>query len=463
MPRPMSNTISNSNPDIDLPSELLNSAPARSRFDHLCSRLSSCRLRSVALTKTLTAEDQVVQASAEASPIKWHLAHTTWFFEAFILKPFLPAYSVFSEHFDFCFNSYYESLGERLARERRGLLTRPTLEEVHQYRVHVDAALMRLNDGLWESDCRLQALIEIGIAHEEQHQELMLTDILALFALQPLLPAYAVGVDESRAESSSTSSLRAGPECRETSSEMLDFAEGIVKTGHTDTHSFAFDNESPEHTTLLHPFRIASELVTNAQWLEFVNDDGYRQASLWLSEGWQWAQSNRICAPGYWSWTEEGWHQMTLLGSLPVRGDAPVCHVSFYEADAFAKWSAKRLPTEFEWEHAVKQSGVEVQPRAHLAQNLIPTAVEAAQGGKLNQAFGEVWQWTSSAYLPYPGYRAPSTALGEYNGKFMCSQMVLRGSSFATAAGHSRSTYRNFFYPHQRWQFTGLRLAEDAS
>ncbi len=425
----------------------------------LLARLASCRHRSVTLMATLTAEDQVAQASVEASPIKWHLAHTTWFFETFVLKQYLPSYHVFSEQFDFCFNSYYESVGERLSRDRRGLLTRPTLEEVHQYRNHVNSALSRLDEELLQTEAFLRGLLELGIAHEQQHQELMLTDILALFALQPLLPAYdSVPADTCEASGYSWDHQKQDPHCA-----MVEFEGGISKTGHKYEDGFAFDNELPEHDSLLYPFCIASDLVSNAQWIDFINDDSYHNASLWLSDGWQWVQANRICAPGYWNWTDEGWQQMTLLGRLPVRCNAPVCHVSFYEADAFAKWSGKRLPTEFEWEYAAKECGWTVSPLMHSARKLTPTPVEVGERCKLKQAFGEVWQWTSSAYLPYPGYRSPVSAIGEYNGKFMCSQMVLRGSSFATPPGHARVTYRNFFYPHQRWQFTGLRLAEDAT
>ena len=453
---------------------------AREVADELTARLAACRHRSVALTASLTVEDQVAQASVEASPIKWHLAHTTWFFEAFVLKPFLSSYKPFSDQFDYCFNSYYESLGERLSRDRRGLLTRPSLEDVHLYRAHVNAGLLQLDQEILQANTCLRPLLELGIAHEQQHQELMLTDILALFAAQPLLPAYGSEATHNLSAATHTSAISVGDRseveqseinrsevehsevsCCKLPGEMLEFSGCITKTGHKCEDGFAFDNESPEHDALLQPFRIATNLVTNAQWIEFINDDGYRNASHWLSDGWQWAQSNRIGAPGYWHWTDSGWQQMTLLGRIPVNPNAPVGHVSFYEADAFAKWAGKRLPTEFEWEHAAKECGWTVNHLDTAVHKLIPSPLEATQRCKLKQAFGDLWQWTSSAYLPYPGYRPPESAIGEYNGKFMCSQMVLRGSSFATPPGHTRVTYRNFFYPHQRWQFTGLRLAED--
>ncbi len=427
------------------------------KLETVYDRVDNCRRRSLALTTRLTIEDQVAQANAEASPTKWHLAHTTWFFEKFILSQYLPSYQSYCQDFDFCFNSYYESIGNRLARDTRGLLTRPSLQEIYRYRAHVDAGLKRLSKQEIVHGSSLRVLLELGIAHEQQHQELMLTDILALFAAQPLLPAYEVAVTHTVA--------RAGTDSKSTptAADFIEFAGCVTQAGHSSQNEFAFDNEAPEHAALIHPFRIAARLVNNGEWVHFINDDGYRNAKLWLSDGWAWVQKNSINAPGYWHCTDEGWKQMTLLGLQPVSSDEPVCHVSFYEADAFAKWSGKRLPTEFEWEHSVRECGCPVDKSASVACKFIPASVDMSQLYKLKQAFGDLWQWTSSPYMPYPGYTAPSGAIGEYNGKFMCSQMVLRGSSFATPPDHARVTYRNFFYPQQRWQFTGLRLAENAS
>ena len=388
----------------------------------------------------LSPEDQVVQANDDASPTKWHLAHVTWFFETFLLKPYLPSYSLFDERFPFCFNSYYEAEGARQPRQARGLLTRPTSAEVMAYRAHVDWGLEALvsDDALMAPDVR--ALIEVGINHEQQHQELLLTDVLSLFASQPLQPAYSEAIPK-----------RGGgvaPLC-------FTFHEGdIQEIGHPGA-GFSFDNEEPRHRALLQPFGLADRLVTNQEWSDFIADAGYRTASLWLADGWNTVKANGWTAPLYWQAGESGWRQMSLYGLQPVDPSAPVCNISYYEADAFARWTGHRLPTEFEWEHAARAGGETA--RNDAPRHLAPVAAD----GRDRQMFGQVWQWTQSAYLPYPGYKAAPGAIGEYNGKFMCGQHVLRGSSCATPPGHERITYRNFFYPHQRWQFTGLRLASD--
>jgi ergothioneine biosynthesis protein EgtB len=369
----------------------------------------------------LSPEDQIVQSMPDASPTKWHRAHTTWFFEQFLLVPSLANYQVFDERFAFLFNSYYVSAGPRHARPQRGLVTRPNAAEVTAYRVHVDAGVERLiataAPDLIE---RLAPVIEIGLNHEQQHQELMLTDILHAFAQNPTAPAY----------DSSWTAPRAHPP----SDAYASLPEGIHRIGHQ-ADGFSFDNEGPAHRILIEPVRIASSLVTNAQWQAFMADGGYATPTLWLSDGWAAAQNDGWEAPGCWRRVDGAWHQMTLAGLKPIDPGAPVCHVSYYEADAFARWSGKHLPTEAEWE-------------------------VAARAGLIDDADGIVWQWTRSAYAPYPGYRAVEGALGEYNGKFMINQMVLRGSSLATPTGHARVTYRNFFYPPHRWQFTGLRLAD---
>jgi len=369
----------------------------------------------------LSPEDQVVQSMADASPTKWHRAHTTWFFEQFLLAPNVPGYKTFDERFAFLYNSYYVSAGPRHARPKRGLITRPTADEVAAYRAHVDAAVERMLEKSELADLkRLLSIVEIGLNHEQQHQELIITDILHALAQNPTAPAYDGDWKMPRGAIG-----RAG---------FVQIPHGIHTIG-DDGSGFAFDNERPTHQILLQPVKIGRALVTNQEWLDFMTDGGYSTPTLWLSDGWAVVQAEEWNAPFYWQEVDGKWHSMTLGGLQPIDPAAPVCHVSYYEADAFARWSGKHLPTEAEWEIA-------------------------ARGGLLDNAFGIVWQWTRSAYSPYPGYRAVEGALGEYNGKFMINQMVLRGSSLATPEGHSRLSYRNFFYPLSRWQFTGLRLAE---
>jgi ergothioneine biosynthesis protein EgtB len=369
----------------------------------------------------LSPEDQVIQSMPDASPTKWHRAHTTWFFEQFLLVPHLPGYRVFDERFAFLFNSYYVQAGPRHARPQRGLITRPDAAEVAAYRAHVDAAVQRL---LLTADSaaldEIVPVLELGLHHEQQHQELLFTDILHAFAHNPTAPAYDADWQP--------------PAASATAGGFAVLAGGIERIGDDGT-GFAFDNERPAHEVLLAPVRMARTLVTNADWINFIEDGGYRNPALWLSDGWNTVEAQGWSAPGYWRSIDGTWQTMTLGGLRPVDPSAPVCHVSYYEADAYARWTGMHLPTEAEWEVAVRR-------------------------GVLADAFGLVWQWTRSAYAPYPGYQAPAGALGEYNGKFMVNQMVLRGSSFATPAGHARPSYRNFFYPHHRWQFTGLRLVD---
>lgn len=408
----------------------------------LRDRLFETRALSGTLAAPLSDEDQVVQVMDDASPTKWHLAHTTWFFEAFLLKRFLPGYSVFDESFEYCFNSYYESVGPRQPRPKRGLLTRPSAEEVRAYRAFVDAALGRLFDQRLEPEAA--ALIELGINHEQQHQELLLTDILALFAAEPLKPAYR---EASPGVSAGDAAALA----------WVSFDGGIYAVGY-DGAGFAYDNEGPRHEQFLRPFKLATRCVTNAEWIEFIEDGGYRTPTLWLADGWNTVKVQDWRGPLYFEEAEGGYMQMGLNGFRPVDPAAPVTHVSYYEADAFARWAGFRLPTEFEWEVAART--VPLEGRTLGAGHLRPMPTERGQG--LRQMIGDVWEWTGSAYLPYPGFKAAPGAVGEYNGKFMCNQFVLRGGSCVTPEGHVRRTYRNFFYPHQRWQFTGLRLAADA-
>jgi ergothioneine biosynthesis protein EgtB len=387
----------------------------------LATRYRDVRRRTDTLTAPLSPEDQVVQSMPDASPAKWHRAHTTWFFETFLLLPFLPGYRRVREDYAFLFNSYYEAAGPRYARPKRGLLTRPSCTEVGEYRAAVDDAMATL---LRDPPPEVPALLELGLQHEEQHQELLLTDILHALSANPLRPAYDAAWQPPPA--------LLGPP------RMLDGPRGVLAIGH-DAAGFAFDNETPRHPAYLSAFRIADRLVTNGEWLAFMDDGGYRQPLLWMSEGWALCQAEGWDAPLYWDRGEDGWTQFGLGGLCSIDPSRPVIHVSWYEADAFARWAGKRLPTEQEWEAAA---------------TTLPDFADAS---------GTAWQWTGSAYRPYPGFQPWAGAVGEYNGKFMINQMILRGGSLATPPGHTRHTYRNFFASGARWQFSGLRLAEDAA
>ncbi|MTW15997.1 ergothioneine biosynthesis protein EgtB [Rhodoplanes serenus] len=384
----------------------------------LADAYARVRTHTEALAAPLSAEDQVIQSMPDASPTKWHRAHTTWFFEQFVLVPHAPGYRVFDERLAFLYNSYYVAAGPRHARPRRGMITRPSNAEVADYRAHVDAAMARLLADPAALTPALAEVVTIGLNHEQQHQELILTDILHAFGENPIAPAY-------------DPAWRWRPATP--ADGMLSLPEGIHTIGHRGD-GFSYDNEGPAHRVLVGPVGIARGLVTNRDWLAFMADGGYAEAALWLSDGFAAVQAEGWQAPGHWREIDGQWHAVTLGGLRPVEPEAPVCHVSYYEADAFARWAGRHLPSEAEWE-------------------------VAAATGELADAFGVVWQWTRSAYLPYPGYRAADGALGEYNGKFMVNQMVLRGSSLATSPGHARLTYRNFFPPSARWQFTGVRLA----
>jgi ergothioneine biosynthesis protein EgtB len=395
------------------------------------------------LAAPLSPEDQVVQAMPDASPTKWHLAHVTWFFETFILLPHSPNYIVFDERFTFLFNSYYEAVGARHARTDRGLLTRPRLGEVMRYRQHVDTGMESLlAHGSY--DGKVEKLTELGINHEQQHQELMLMDILNLFSRNPLRPSYATTV----------LTFSAGSR-RE---NWLEFEGGLYEVGFNGA-GFAFDHEGPRHKVFVDPFLIANALVTNQEWLVFMADGGYERAELWLSDGIATARTHDWRAPLYW-YSDDGidWRQMTLHGERPINPEDPVGHVSYFEADAYSRWAGKRLPSETEWEIAAERH----MPRGNTLGSafLHPLPVGAENGGP-GQFFGDLWEWTSSPYIAYPGYRTPEGAVGEYNGKFMSGQMVLRGGACVTPDGHISATYRNFFQPHQRWAFSGVRLAED--
>jgi ergothioneine biosynthesis protein EgtB len=412
--------------------------------EQLAHRFAQIREVTRALIAPLSAEDCAVQSMDDASPAKWHLAHTTWYFETFLLEPQLPGYVAFHPAFRVLFNSYYQGVGPQHPRPQRGLLTRPSLDDVLAYRDHVERAM---RDWLAaRPDAASLAVFELGLHHEQQHQELLLMDIKHVFSCSPLLPAYRLRVTPARAaEKPLTWQAHAG---------------GIAEIGHTGG-AFGFDNEFPRHRVLLEPFAIASRPVTCGDYLAFIDDGGYRRPELWLSDGWATLQRLGWSAPLYWQRDGGEWREFTLAGLQPVCAAAPVCHVSYFEADAFARWCGARLPSEAEWETVAadrKPSGNFMESGA-LAP--LPAAPEATTGP--GQLFGDVWEWTRSAYAPYPGYRPPEGAIGEYNGKFMCSQLTLRGGACVTPADHIRATYRNFFYPHQRWAFTGVRLARDVS
>lgn len=385
------------------------------------ARYRSVRADTERLAAPLSAEDQTVQTMPDVSPTKWHRAHTSWFFETFLLGPSLAGYEPFHPAYGYLFNSYYEAVGERYPRPARGLVSRPGVEEITRYRAFVDGAMERLLDG--PVDARVAALTELGLHHEQQHQELLLMDIKHVLSCNPLRPVYDAGCD-------------AHPRVVPSPAGWCPHDAGLVEVGHGGD-GFAFDNERPRHSVWLQPFELASRPVTCGEWLAFMDDGGYRRADLWLSEGWITVNAQGWDAPLYWSRDSSGdadaWRVFTLRGPRDLDADEPVCHVSYFEADAFARWSGARLPTEFEWEAAA------------------PTTT------------GEVWEWTSSSYGAYPGFRVPEGAVGEYNGKFMVNQYVLRGGCCATPAGHARPTYRNFFPASARWAFSGVRLARDAS
>ena len=416
----------------------------------LAGRFRRVRAATEALCRPLATDDYAIQSMPDASPAKWHIAHTSWFFEEFVLQPAIEAYKFFDDSFRYLFNSYYEAVGPRHSRPERGLLSRPTIEQVWAYRGYVDEEMQHLLERD-EFPAELREVVVLGLHHEQQHQELLLTDIKHMFSRNPLQPAYV-----------------ALPGAAKRSAPMRlvfqEFAGGLVEIGHVGT-GFCFDNELGRHRTYLEPFRLANRLTTNAEYLHFVRAGGYKRAELWLSDGWAWVQKEGLQRPIYWSESLE--QEFTLTGPRNLDPHAPVCHLSYYEADAFARWAGARLPTEFEWEA--------VATGAPLTGNFVednawhPQAAEPVEAGTprnhvpLQQLFGDVWEWTGSAYTPYPRFQPLHGALGEYNGKFMVNQLVLRGGSCATPRSHIRATYRNFFYPTARWQFSGVRLAADVS
>ena len=404
------------------------------------------RRQSKDLCAPLEVEDYVVQSMPDCSPAKWHLAHASWFFETFILKAYVRDYVPLHPQYDYLFNSYYNTIGVRHCRPKRGLVSRPTVQEVQTYRDYVDDAMDNLLSNAAEGTlCELRPLLELGVNHEQQHQELMATDIKNLFYANPLAPVYR--------EASAAPARQSVPEMG-----WVSFPEGLRCIGYAG-NEFHFDNEGPRHQEFVGSFALASRLVTNREWLAFMDDGGYERPEFWLSEGWSLAQKEGWQAPLYW-WQKRGedWQEFTLHGMNPIAWDSPVCHVSLFEADAYAAWAGARLPTEAEWEWA--SEGVGLSGSFLDSENYHPAPAPASPG--LTQMFGDLWQWTRSQYSPYPGFRTLPGALGEYNGKFMCNQFVLRGGSCATPQSHIRRTYRNFFPPDARWQFTGVRLAKDA-
>ena len=405
------------------------------KAEQLLARFSAVRHQTVALSAPLSPEDQLIQSMPEASPTKWHLAHTTWFFETFILAPHAKKYRRRHPEFEYLFNSYYKQLHGHPLRSRRGLMSRPDLEEVMAYRRQVDEA-MRLF--IPDASAELLDLIELGFNHEQQHQELILTDIKHALWSSPLQPAYV--------ERKSEPAPSAAP------LEWKSWEEGVCEIGHAPNTGFAFDNEEPRHKVYLQPFQLASRCVTNREYLDFINDGGYTRAELWLSDGWDQVTANAWDAPLYWQQREGEWWNYTASGWRRVEPDEPVCHVSYYEADAYAQWAGARLPTEAEWEVAASSEPIRG--------NFLESGHFHPAPASGPQMFGDVWEWTSSAYSAYPGYRRAKGVLGEYNGKFMCNQLVLRGGSCATPQSHIRPTYRNFFPAVSRWQFSGIRLAK---
>ena len=425
------------------------SAPADLSISQLSlsQQYQQTRQLSQQLCQPLATEDYVIQSMPDVSPPKWHLAHTTWFFETFLLVPFLAKYAIFNPEFGYLFNSYYETVGQRHPRSQRGLLSRPTVEQVYQYRAFVDEAMQRLLAQVLEP--AIKSLVLLGLHHEQQHQELLLTDIKHILALNPLRPAYQSDLPLANAPIAAQE-------------QWLDYPGGLYAIGYDEefsadlTAKFAFDNESPRHQVYLQDYWLASRLVTNGEYLEFIQAGGYQTSDHWLSAGWAIVQAEQWRSPLYWEQRDGEWWVMTLAGMRPLDAHEPVCHVSYYEADAYARWAGKRLPTEAEWEVAATQVTVQgnftAQGRFHPAPAIGKT--------RPDQLFGDVWEWTQSAYLPYPGFQSAPGAVGEYNGKFMCNQMVLRGGSCATSQNHIRPTYRNFFPPETRWQFSGIRLAQ---
>ena len=420
---------------------------ASSRGEQLRARFHGVRHFTDTLCQGLAPEDCVVQSMPDVSPTKWHMAHTTWFFETFLLKKWVTGYRPENSQYAYLFNSYYNAAGDMHRRDLRGLISRPTVEETHRYRAaideHVDNLVSGANDKLLTE---IEPIIELGIHHEQQHQELLVTDIKHVFAQNPLYPVF-----RKRADSLHDANVVAP--------NFIEFDEVVTGIGH-DGAGFSYDNEGPRHRALVPAFSLASRPVTNGEYLAFIEDSGYSRPEFWLSLGWTTVNEQRWQAPLYWTRQDGAWWNFTLSGFRAIDESEPVTHISYFEADAFANWSRARLPTEFEWERA--SAGIDLSGNFVEEETFHPQPASNARPKEFQQMFGDVWEWTRSSYSPYPGYRAEPGALGEYNGKFMCNQYVLRGGSCATSRSHIRRTYRNFFQPEKRWQFTGIRLARDS-
>ncbi|MGI9553802.1 MAG: ergothioneine biosynthesis protein EgtB [Thermodesulfobacteriota bacterium] len=420
--------------------------PEKDIREKLSDGYTKVRKLSHKLAGPLSTEDYVVQSMPDVSPTKWHLAHTSWFFEAFVLSKVDSKYKSLHPQYNFLFNSYYVQVGERHSRPKRGLISRPTVDEVYDYRSYVDKSmnsLFRKTDN--RKFARIAPVIEIGLHHEQQHQELIVTDIKHVLSENPLNPVYKKQKNPSKSK-------------RTVKQKWVEFEGGVYDFGNNG-QNFGYDNEFPRHKNLIGPFSLSSRLVTNGEYLEFIEDGSYSKPELWLSDGWNVVSTNGWNAPLYWKKMDGKWYNFTLHGFNEIKLNEPVCHVSFYEAEAFSRWAGARLPGEFEWELA--SQNLKVNGNFVDNDNFHPVPLENGNGS-LNQMYGDVWEWTRSPYSPYPGYEAPPGALGEYNGKFMCNQLVLRGGSCATSKSHIRNSYRNFFPPDARWQFMGIRLAKDA-
>ena len=429
--------------------------PSKTSKTLYLDRYRAVRRWSEQICQPLQTEDYVIQTMPDVSPPKWHLAHTTWFFETFVLLPFMPDYRPFHDRYGYLFNSYYEAVGDRHPRPQRGLLARPTVADIYAYRAFVDESMEKLlRDCGDEAIEAMKTIVILGLHHEQQHQELLLTDIKHIFGMNPLCPPYQEGTRSLLPQNLSSADQG-----------WMSYPGGLYEIGHDPDQGFAFDNESPRHRVYLHPFALADRLVTCGEYLKFIQDGGYHTAAHWLSEGWHRLQTEGWQAPLYWHDRGGEWWIMTLQGLKPLCLEEPVCHLSYFEADAYAAWAGYRLPSEAEWEVGVMGSGG-IQDQEFPAQDTqIPVChpqplSSEVSSDRLQQVCDSLWQWTQSAYLPYPGFRAAPGAIGEYNGKFMCNQMVLRGGSCATPPGHLRPTYRNFFPPDARWQFSGIRLAK---